>query len=82
MYLYLIPETTLIIYGISIVIPLMMQTIKMADSMKSEKTTVTSMPPYPDIFSEDFKITDEIKYDVLNIFSRRKERKWSLIFQD
>jgi hypothetical protein len=50
--------------------------------MKSEKTTVTSMPPYPDIFSEDFKITDEIKYDVLNIFSRRKERNWSLIFQD
>ena len=82
MYLYLIPETTLIIYGICIVIPLMMQTIKMADSMKSEKTTVTSMPPYPDIFSEDFKITDEIKYDVLNIFSRRKERNWSLIFQD
>ena len=33
--------------------------------MESEKTTVTSMPPYPDIFSEDFKITDEIKYDVL-----------------
>ena len=43
----------------------MMQTIKMAESMESEKTTVTSMPPYPDIFSEDFKITDEIKYDVL-----------------
>ena len=65
MYLYSIPETTLIIYGISIVIPLMMQTIKMAESMESEKTTVTSMSPYPDIFSEDFKITDEIKYDVL-----------------
>jgi hypothetical protein len=44
----------------------------MAESMESEKTTVTSMRPYPDIFSED-------KYD---IFSRRKERKWSLIFQD
>jgi hypothetical protein len=28
--------------------------------MESEKTTVTSMRPYPDIFSEDFKITDEI----------------------
>jgi hypothetical protein len=65
MYLYSIPETTLIIYGISIVIPLMMQTIKMAESMESEKTTVTSMPPYLDIFSEDFKITDEIKYEVL-----------------
>jgi hypothetical protein len=65
MYLYSIPETTLIIYGISIVIPLMMQTIKMAESMESEKTTVTSMPPYLDVFSEDFKITDEIKYEVL-----------------
>jgi hypothetical protein len=43
----------------------MMQTIKMAESMESEKTTVTSMSPYPDILSEDFKITDEIKYDVL-----------------
>ena len=28
--------------------------------MESEKTTVTSMRPYPDTFSEDFKITDEI----------------------
>ena len=65
MYLYSIPETTLIIYGISIVIPLMMQIIKRAESMESEKTTVTSMSPYPDISSEDFKITDEIKYDVL-----------------
>ena len=65
MYLYSIPETRHIIYGISIVIPWMMQTIKMAESMESEKTTVTSMSPYPDIFSEDFKITDEIKYDVL-----------------
>jgi hypothetical protein len=33
--------------------------------MESEKTTVTSMRPYPDIFSEGFKITDEI-----NIFIR------------
>ena len=65
MYLYSISETTLIIYGISIVIPLMMQIIKMSESIESEKTTVTSMPPYPDIFSEDFKITDEIKYEVL-----------------
>ena len=32
----------------------------MAESMESEKTTVTSMRPYPDIFSEDFQITDEI----------------------
>ena len=37
----------------------------MTESMESEKTTVTSMSPYPDILSEDFKITDEIKYDVL-----------------
>ena len=64
MYLYSIPETMLIIYGISIVIPLMME------SMESEKTTVTSMRPYPDIFSEDFKITDEI-----NMTSLVKERK-------
>ena len=46
MYIYSIPEITLIIYGISIVIPLMMQTIKMTESMESEKTTVmSSMPP-------------------------------------
>ncbi|CAG2210863.1 unnamed protein product [Mytilus edulis] len=30
------------------------------------------MPPYPDIFSEDSKITDEIKYDIL-------KRPWTSI---
>jgi hypothetical protein len=42
----------------------------MAESMESEKTTVTSMRPYPNIFSEDFKITDEI-----NMTSLVEERK-------
>jgi hypothetical protein len=42
----------------------------MAKSMQSDKTTVTSISPYPDIFLEGFKITDEI-----NMTSLVKERK-------
>ncbi|CAC5408772.1 unnamed protein product [Mytilus coruscus] len=38
----------------------------MAESSGCQNTIVTSsMPPYPDIFSEDSKITDEIKYDIV-----------------
>ena len=69
MYLYSIPETTLIIYGISIVIPLMMQNGWVHGVWENNSYFYASLP---DIFSEDFKITDEI-----NMTSLVEERKGS-----